>query len=283
MHNGYNKKAIKSLGQNFLVDKGVIEEILYGADIGEEDLVIEIGPGMGALTMPASGMAGRLVAIEIDSGLIPILERELAIGGCDPDKTEIINSDILKTDVSELISKQLDKDPALKTVKIIGNLPYYITTPIIMKVLREATEWESLTVMMQKEVADRIKAAPGKKTYGGLSVAVQYYCEVKDICSVPAECFRPRPKVDSAVLRLDRREKKAACPMDEDLFFDCIKAAFSMRRKTLANCLSGFKGLSREEIFSILEREGLPKTIRGEALDIQQFAGLADAIKIKLG
>ena len=275
MYKGYNFKFTKSLGQNFLKSDEVIGEILEGADLKADDLVIELGPGMGALTKPAANLVRRLVAIEIDTELIPILERELSAF----DNIKVINEDVLKTNVGSIIAEELSLDPGIKGVKVIGNLPYYITTPIIMKLLEEDGGIDSITIMMQKEVADRIKAEAGGKEYGSLSIAVKYYCTVTDICDVPRTMFIPQPKVDSAVLRLDLREEKAVTPKDEKLFFSCIKAAFSQRRKTLANCLSGFKGLDKNRVTEIITEAGISPGARAETLTIEDFARLADKIE----
>lgn len=221
-------RTSKSLGQNFLTDKNIIDKIIEESFIEENDLVIEIGPGMGVLTMEAAKYARKVIAVEIDAGLLPILDHTLS----GYDNIEIINADILKTNLREIIDNAKEKDNGIKGVKIIGNLPYYITTPIIMKILEENTPAESITIMMQKEVADRIKAQPGGKTYGALSVAVQYYCRVYQVASVPKDVFVPQPKVDSSVLRLELRDEKPVDLLDEKMFFICIRAGFSARRKT---------------------------------------------------
>jgi 16S rRNA (adenine1518-N6/adenine1519-N6)-dimethyltransferase len=189
---------------------------------------------------------------------------------------EVVLADILKVDLTALINEQREKDPQIAGATLIGNLPYYITTPIIMKVLEEAVPVRSLTVMMQKEVADRILAEPGTKAYGALSVAVQYYCTVEKVADAPRQCFHPQPKVDSVVLRLDRREEKAAAPIDESLFFLCIRAGFSKRRKTLLNCFTGMFGLDKEEIARELTAAGIDPSRRGETLTIEEYAALAD-------
>jgi 16S rRNA (adenine1518-N6/adenine1519-N6)-dimethyltransferase len=189
---------------------------------------------------------------------------------------EVVLADILKVDLTALINEQKEKDPQITGAALIGNLPYYITTPIIMKVLEEAVPVRSLTVMMQKEVADRILAKPGTKAYGALSVAVQYYCTVEKVADAPRQCFHPQPKVDSVVLRLDRREEKAAAPIDESLFFLCIRAGFSKRRKTLLNCFTGMFGMDKEEIAHELTAAGIDPSRRGETLTIEEYAALAD-------
>lgn len=260
----------KSLGQNFLVDKHIIDQIIDGSHITEEDLVIEIGPGVGVITAEAAAQAKKVVAVEIDSSLIPILEETLA----KYDNVTVVNKDILKTDLKELI----EEHGTGGDVKIIGNLPYYITTPIIMKILEEDVSVESITIMMQKEVADRINAKPGSKNYGGLSVAVQYYCTVEKIATAPKGAFVPSPKVDSAVLRLDVRKKRPVKVLDEKIFFQCIKSGFEQRRKTLLNSLTGTAGLAKDQIREILEDAGIDVSRRIETLDLQELADLANSM-----
>ena len=263
----------KSLGQNF-TDKHVIERIVEGADPSEKDLVIEIGPGIGVLTAEAAQQAAKVIAIEIDSKLIPILGETLA----EYDNVEVINQDILKTDLNGIIDEQRQLGNFTGDVKIIGNLPYYITTPIIMHILENSIHAESITVMMQKEVADRIKASPGNKTYGAISAAVQYYCEVEQVISVPKEVFVPRPKVDSAVLKLTIRKETPVDLIDEKAFFACVKAGFGQRRKTLLNSLTGTYGLSKDEIRAILEKAGIDPVRRAETLDMNEFADIANGV-----
>ena len=270
----YGFKFSKSLGQNFITDKNVIERIVEGAGPTEDDLVIEIGPGIGVLTAEAAQQAAKVVAIEIDSKLIPILDETLA----EYDNVEVINQDILKTDLNGIIDEQRAKGSFSGDVKIIGNLPYYITTPIIMHILENSIRAESITVMMQKEVADRIKASPGNKTYGAISAAVQYYCEVEQVVSVPKEVFVPRPKVDSAVLKLTIRDKKPVDLIDEKAFFTCIKSGFGQRRKTLLNSLTGTYGLPKDEIRRILEEAGIDPVRRAETLDMNEFAAIANGV-----
>ena len=268
--NQYNFRLSKSLGQNFLTDKHIIDRIIEGSRIGPEDLVIEIGPGIGVLTAEAAENAKRVVAVEIDNGLIPILEDTLK----EYDNITILNQDVLKTDFSAIVS-------AYKTegkTKIIGNLPYYITTPILMKLLEERVPADSITVMMQKEVADRIKADPGNKNYGALSVAVQYYCRVSQIAEVPKEVFFPPPKVDSAVLRMDIREERPVVLQDETLFFTCIRAGFGQRRKTLLNSLTGAAGLSKDAVREVLQTAGIDSGRRVETLNLDEFATLANSM-----
>ncbi len=270
----HNFQLSKSLGQNFITDKSVIEKIVEGSDVGENDLVIEIGPGIGVLTAEAAESAAKVVAIEIDKKLIPILAETLE----EYDNVRVINQDILKTDINEIIREERESGSFSGNVKIMGNLPYYITTPIIMGILEKGVEADSITIMMQKEVADRIKASPGGKIYGAISVAVQYYCEVEQVASVPKEVFVPRPKVDSAVLKLSIRKERPVELMDEKSFFACIKAGFGQRRKTLLNSLTGVNGLAKEDIKEILEQAGVEPARRAETLDIKEFASIANGV-----
>ena len=260
----------KSLGQNFLSDKNIIDAIIEGSEIGAEDLVIEIGPGMGVLTAAAAECASRVVAVEIDRHLIPILTETLE----NYDNVEIINADVMKTDLSEVVEKYRTSGK----VRIIGNLPYYITTPIVMKLLEERVPADSITIMMQKEVADRIKASPGSKTYGALSVAVGFYCTVRHIANAPKEVFVPRPKVDSAVIRLDVRQERPVELVDEKLFFETIKKGFGQRRKTLLNSLTGIRGMPKESIAAVLADCGIDFRRRAETLSMSEFADLANEI-----
>jgi len=273
----HNFQLSKSLGQNFITDKSVIERIVEGSDVGEDDLVIEIGPGIGVLTAEAAESAAKVVAIEIDKKLIPILAETLA----EYDNIRVINQDILKTDINEIIREEREAGSFTGGVKIMGNLPYYITTPIIMGILEKGVEADSITIMMQKEVADRIKAAPGGKIYGAISVAVQYYCEVEQVASVPKEVFVPRPKVDSAVLKLSIRKERPVDLIDEKSFFACIKAGFGQRRKTLLNSLTGVNGLPKEDIKEILEAAGVDPARRAETLDINEFAAIANGVAMR--
>ncbi|MDO5413995.1 MAG: 16S rRNA (adenine(1518)-N(6)/adenine(1519)-N(6))-dimethyltransferase RsmA [Bacillota bacterium] len=270
----HNFQLSKSLGQNFITDKSVIERIVEGSDVTEKDLVIEIGPGIGVLTAEAAETAAKVVAIEIDKKLIPILGETLA----DYDNIRVINQDILKTDINEIIREERESGSFTGGVKIMGNLPYYITTPIIMGILEKGVEADSITIMMQKEVADRIKSSPGGKIYGAISVAVQYYCEVEQVASVPKEVFVPRPKVDSAVLKLTIRKERPVDLIDEKSFFACIKAGFGQRRKTLLNSLTGVNGLGKEDIKKVLENAGVDAARRAETLDITEFAAIANGV-----
>ncbi len=260
----------KSLGQNFLTDKNVIDRIIEGSEIGPDDLVIEIGPGIGVITREAAAYAHKVIAVELDSDLLPILDYTLG----DLENVEVLNQDILKTDIPKLISKQDFKGD----VRIIGNLPYYITTPIIMKLLQEDTGARSITVMMQKEVADRLKAAPGKKDCGAISLMVQYFAEVREITKVPKTAFVPQPKVDSTVLRLDIREEKPVQVKDEEYMFKVIKAGFGQRRKTLLNSLSALDDVTKDKVAQALEKSGIDPVRRGETLSLQEFGKLSDAL-----
>lgn len=263
----YGFKLSKSLGQNFLTDKNIIDKIIDATEITEEDFVIEIGPGIGVLTKEAAQLAKKVTAVEIDRNLIPILRDTLKAF----DHVEIINEDILKVDLHKIIA-----EADCGKTKIIGNLPYYITTPIIMALLEQHVPCDSITIMMQKEVADRIKAQPGTKAYGALSAAVQYYCTVTTVAAVPKEVFYPVPKVDSAVLRLDIRKEKPVALVDEKLFFRCIKAGFGQRRKTLSNSLSQLGDFTKEEIRGCLVETGIDEKRRAETLSLDEFAAIAN-------
>ena len=271
----YGFKLSKSLGQNFLTDKNIIDRIIESAEIGPDDLVIEIGPGIGVITREAAETARKVIAVEIDKNLIPILKETLS----DVDNVEIVNQDILKTDVNQLIASLGD---SISGVKIIGNLPYYITTPIIMKLLEDGVKANSITVMMQKEVADRIKAFPGSKAYGALSVAVQYYCTVEAVVNVPKEVFVPQPKVDSTVLRLNIREEATVKLLNREIFFRCVKAGFGQRRKTLLNSLMGIEGITKEAVKAALEAAGIDPSRRAETLDLEEFAKLSNEVYLRL-
>ncbi len=274
----YGFRLTKSLGQNFLTDKNIIDDIIEGADIGENDLVIEIGPGIGVITWEAAQVARKVIAVEIDKNLIPILSDTLA----GQDNISIVNADILKTDVNALIDEARAADPKLAGVKIIGNLPYYITTPIIMKLLEDGVRADGITIMMQKEVADRIKAAPGTKAYGALSIAVQYYCEVSSVVNVPKEVFVPQPKVDSAVLNLRILADRPADVRDREIFFAVVKAGFGQRRKTLNNSLMGVSGITKEIVADSLAAAGIDPSRRAETLDLQEFAELSNQVVLRL-
>ncbi len=270
IRNKYGFQFSKGLGQNFLTDGAVVEGIIEGAEIGPQDLVIEIGPGIGVLTAEAAESAGKVVAIELDRRLITILGDTLA----GYDNIEVVEGNVLKTDLCELIA---EKKGELEGVKIIGNLPYYITTGIIMKLLEDHVPADSITIMMQKEVAERIAAEPGSRIYGALSVAVQYYCTVSVVEEVPKEVFVPQPKVDSTVLRLDLRSEPAVKAKDEAMFFRCVKAGFGQRRKTLSNSLK-MTGFPAERIAAALDEAGIDPKRRAETLSLQEFADLANAL-----
>lgn len=268
--NKFGFRFSKSLGQNFLIDKDVIDSIVEGAGITEDDLVIEIGPGIGVLTQAAAERAGKVVSVEIDRNLIEIMK--FTLDGLT--NVKIVNDNILKTDVNKLIQEELGD---LKHVKILGNLPYYITTPIIMNLLTGHVLAESITVMMQKEVGDRIISGPGTKIYGAVSVAVQYYSDVNHIADVPRTSFMPQPKVDSCVLRMDIRKEPAVRAKSEDKYFSVVRAAFSQKRKTLLNSL-GSTGAPKEVIREVLTGLGIEPNRRAETLSLQDFAGIADGL-----
>ncbi len=262
----YNFKFSKSLGQNFLIDDSVLTDIVEGAEVNSEDLVIEIGPGVGSLTAKLLCKAKRVVSIELDNDLIPILETEL---GEEPNFT-LIHNDALKVDFNEIIGEE-------KSVKLVANLPYYVTTPIIARLLKEDYKFKSLTIMIQKEVAERIDAEPNCKEYGALSLMVQYYCNTKIIRRVAPSCFIPRPKVDSIVIRLDKLTQPRVNVKDEKLMFDIIRNSFNMRRKTLWNGVK-FLGLPKESLESAFEKAGIDPKRRGETLTLEEFARLSDEI-----
>lgn len=273
----HNAGFSKKLGQNFLADRAVIEEIAEGAHLCEKDHVVEIGPGIGVLTCALAQRAGFVSAVEIDGKLIPILEQEVR----PYNNVEIIHQDILKTDVNRLHEEAKARDSHLESLKIVGNLPYYITTPIIMKLLEGGVKAESITVMMQKEVAERLMASPGSRVFGAISVAVQYYCQVSEILQVPKECFIPVPKVDSTVIRMDLRKEKPVTLKDEALFFRVVKAGFSQRRKTLLNTLTGFGQYTKEEMRDFLLKIEIDPARRAETLSLEEFARIANQISVK--
>lgn len=271
---GLGVRPSKSLGQNFLVDEEVIEAIVEGSGVGEDTLVIEIGPGTGALTVPLAERAGRVIAVELDERVIPGLRvKTFSLGN-----VEIIHEDILKLDLREIIDRELEEHD-LKEVRIVGNLPYYITTPIIMKLLEANTGAASITAMMQKEVGDRIAAEPGTKLSGAITYSVHYYADVTPIVSAGRECFYPVPKVDSVVLRMDIRDVCPVHPADEELFFRCIKAGFSQRRKTLLNSLMSLGDYEKTQIADALDKAGIAHERRAESLTMEEFAALADSLK----
>lgn len=262
----YNFKFSKSLGQNFLVDDSVPRDIVLGAEVNEEDLVIEIGPGVGTLTVQLLKKAKKVVAIELDNDLIPILTQEL---GENPNFT-LIHNDVLKVDFNEIIGEE-------KSVKLVANLPYYVTTPIIVKLLKDGYNFKSLTIMIQKEVAERMNAEPGNKDYGALSLLVQYYCNTSIVRKVPPTCFIPRPKVDSIVIRLDKLDKPRVQVQNEKLFFDIIRNSFNMRRKTLWNGVKNI-GPAKEKLEEAFVKANVDPKRRGETLSIEEFAALANCI-----
>ncbi|MDY6226702.1 16S rRNA (adenine(1518)-N(6)/adenine(1519)-N(6))-dimethyltransferase RsmA [Clostridium sp.] len=262
----YNFKFSKSLGQNFLIDDSVPRDIVSGAEVDENDLVIEIGPGVGTLTAQLLNKAKKVVAIELDNDLIPILTQEIG----DNPKFTLIHNDALKVNFNEVIGEE-------KSVKLVANLPYYVTTPIIVKLLKEKYNFKSLTIMIQKEVAERMNAEPGNKDYGSLSLLVQYYCNTRIVRKVPPQCFIPRPKVDSIVIRLDRLEEPKVKVENEKLFFEIIRSSFNMRRKTLWNGVKNI-GLSKESLELAFKEANVDPKRRGETLTINEFAILSDKI-----
>ena len=262
----------KRFGQNFLIDSHVLEKIMDASQITKEDFVLEIGPGIGTMTQYLAEAAREVAAVEIDHSLIPILKDTLK----DWDNVTIINDDILKVDINKIVEERNGGRP----IKVVANLPYYITTPIIMGLFENHVPVDSITVMVQKEVADRMQTGPGSKDYGALSLAVQYYAEPYIVANVPPNCFMPRPKVGSAVIRLTRHEVMPVETKDEKLMFSIIRASFNQRRKTLANGLKNSELLhfSKEEIEAAITACGWPLTIRGEALNLQEFARLTDEL-----
>ena len=275
----YGIKANKSLGQNFLVNGEVVENIINCSKINQNDMVIEIGPGLGVLTKYLLEKAGKVLCIELDPKMVEILEDRFKFYS----NFEILNEDVLKVDLNEIIRKNKMSDN-IKNVKIVANLPYYITTPIIMGLFESHVPVESITVMVQKEVADRMQVGPGTKDYGALSLAVQYYADPYIVANVPPNCFMPRPKVGSAVIRLTRHQEPPVKVKDEKLMFKIIRASFNQRRKTLANGLNNSPEihLPKELITASIEELGRGSSIRGEALTLQEFAALSDIISAKL-
>lgn len=261
----------KKYGQNFLIDPHVLEKIVDAAQITGEDCVLEIGPGIGTMTQYLAESAREVVAVEIDRALIPILEDTLSAY----DNVTVINEDIMKVDIQRLVQERNQGRP----IKVVANLPYYITTPIIMNLLEKNVPLQSITIMVQKEVAERMQVGPGTKDYGALSLAVQYYARPEVVANVPANCFMPRPNVDSSVIRLTRYPQPPVEVADERYMFAVIRASFNQRRKTLANGLANGMGISREQVTEALEKMGLSPTIRGEALTLEQFALLSNLLK----
>ena len=262
----YNFKFSKSLGQNFLIDDSVLTDIVEGAEVNKDDLIIEIGPGVGSLTAQLIGKAKKVVSIELDNDLIPILQEELG----QYENFTLIHKDALKVDFNEIIGDE-------KSVKLVANLPYYVTTPIIVKLLKDNYNFKSLTIMIQKEVAERINAEPNCKEYGALSLLVQYYCDTKIVRKVSPGSFIPRPKVDSIVIRLDKLSEKRVEVKDEKLMFEIIRNAFNMRRKTMWNAVK-FLGMKKEDIEKAFELSGIDQKRRGETLSLHEFAILSDNI-----
>ncbi len=268
----YNFNFQKKFGQNFLIDSHVLNKIIAGAGVTKDDFVLEIGPGIGTLTQYLCEAAGKVFAVEIDKNLLPILEETLA----PYDNVTVINEDILKLDLNAIAREYNGGKP----IKVVANLPYYITTPIIMGLFEAHVPLENLTVMVQKEVAKRMEAGPGTKDYGALSLAVQYYAEPYIVANVPCNCFMPRPNVDSAVIRLTRHEQMPVAVKDEAQMFKMVRAAFNQRRKTLVNSLNNSPELNftKEEIQNALAEMNLSATVRGEALTLEQFAALSDLL-----
>ena len=266
----YNFNFQKKFGQNFLIDPHVLDKIIGAAGVTKEDMVLEIGPGIGTMTQYLAEAAREVVAVEIDNNLIPILKETLA----EYDNVTVINEDILKVDIKTLAEEHNSGRP----IKVVANLPYYITTPIIMGLFESNVPIDNITVMVQKEVADRMQVGPGSKDYGALSLAVQYYAEPYIVANVPPNCFIPRPNVGSAVIRLTRHKEMPVQVADPKLMFRLIRASFNQRRKTLQNGLNNAPDVSftKEQIVAAIESLGVPATIRGEALDLQQFAQLAN-------
>lgn len=264
----------KKFGQNFLIDGRVLDKIIAAANVGPEDFVLEIGPGIGTMTQYLAEHAREVVAVEIDKKLIPILEDTLK----EYDNVTIINEDILKFDINQLVQERNQGKP----IKVVANLPYYITTPIIMGLFENNVPIENITVMVQKEVADRMQVGPGSKDYGALSLAVQFYAQPYIVANVPPNCFMPRPGVGSAVIRLTRHKEKPVEVKDEALLFALIRAAFNQRRKTLQNAISNAGlGITKEQVLEALTKLNLSPTIRGEALNLKEFAALSDELTTK--
>lgn len=273
--NKYQFVFQKKFGQNFLIDTHVLDKIIRSAEITKDDFVIEIGPGIGTMTQYLASAAREVAAIEIDKALIPILEDTLS----DYDNVTVINEDVLKVDICKLVEEKNEGRP----IKVVANLPYYITTPIIMGLFESHVPLESITIMVQKEVADRMKTGPGSKDYGALSLAVQYYAKPELIANVPPNCFMPRPKVGSAVIKLTRHENPPVKAVDENFMFRIIRASFNQRRKTLMNGLNNAPDVtvSKEAVGEVLAEMGLPAGIRGEALTLEQFAELSNRLQEK--
>lgn len=270
--NKYQFRFQKKFGQNFLIDEHVLEKIVRGAGLTKDDLVLEIGPGMGTLTQYLCENAREVIAVEIDKMLIPVLKDTLS----GYDNVTVINEDVLKLDINKIVKERNNNQP----IKVVANLPYYITTPIIMSLLEQKVPLKNMTVMVQKEVADRMQSGPGSKDYGALSLAVQYYADPYIVANVPPNCFMPRPNVGSAVITLTLHEQKPVQVKDEKLMFSLIRASFNQRRKTLVNSLTNATDLpySKEQVQQAIVSLGLKETIRGEVLTLKEFAALADKL-----
>ena len=271
--NKYGFNFQKRFGQNFLIDSNILEKIVHAAGIKKDDVVLEIGPGIGTLTQYLCENAGQVLAVEIDKNLIPILSDTLS----EYDNVAVINEDILKLDINSILKEKYNDRP----VKVVANLPYYITTPIIMGLFENKVNLKSITIMVQKEVADRMQAGPGTKDYGALSLAVQYYAKAEIAMLVSPNCFIPKPNVGSAVINLIKHETPPVKAEDDDYMFRVIRASFNQRRKTLYNGLnnSGEINVSKEKIKEAIEKLGVSETIRGEALTLEQFARLSEYLK----
>lgn len=262
----------KKFGQNFLIDGHVLDKIIAGAGVTKDDMVLEIGPGIGTMTQYLAEAAGKVVAVEIDRNLLPILQETLA----DYDNVKVIHADVLSLDLEKLVQEENGGRP----IKVVANLPYYITTPIIMALFEQHVPLANVTVMVQKEVAARMKSGPGSKDYGALSLAVQYYAEPYIVANVPCNCFMPRPNVDSAVIRLTRYEEPPVQVNDEKMLFKIIRASFNQRRKTLQNGLNNSSELNftKDQIAAAIAEAGFSPSVRGEALTLEQFAKLTDIL-----
>lgn len=262
----------KKFGQNFLIDGHVLDKIIAGAGVTKDDMVLEIGPGIGTMTQYLAEAAGKVVAVEIDRNLLPILQETLA----DYDNVKVIHADVLSLDLEKLVQEENGG----RSIKVVANLPYYITTPIIMALFEQHVPLANVTVMVQKEVAARMKSGPGSKDYGALSLAVQYYAEPYIVANVPCNCFMPRPNVDSAVIRLTRYEEPPVQVKDEKMLFKIIRASFNQRRKTLQNGLNNSSELNftKDQIAAAIAEAGFSPSVRGEALTLEQFAKLTDIL-----
>lgn len=271
--NKYHIEFKKKFGQNFLIDTHVLEKIIAAAGITKDDMVLEIGPGIGTMTQYLCESAGKVIAVEIDRSLIPILENDTL---SEYDNYRIINEDVLKVDLNRLVEEENGGRP----IKVVANLPYYITTPIVMGLLEKKVPIDNITVMVQKEVAERMQAGPGSKDYGALSLAVQYYADAYIAAYVPPNCFMPRPNVGSAVIRLTISGEPKVAVKDEKLMFALIRASFNQRRKTLQNgiCNSAELSFTKEQVLAAFKELGWSETVRGETLTLEQFAQLSDEL-----